>query len=135
MPYRAHRGLGDIRRPTGDVFQHDRADPLTAGLDQVLRTVRDLDVAVRVNRRNLAGLQPTLGIVRSGVIAFGPVITAAHPVALGQQLSLALAIPRQLAAIAAADLQVDAVEGAALLEPAPQPRLCIQACARRLGVL
>src|SRR5687767_1446204 len=62
VPFRVahadHRGLGDRRVLDGDVFQVDRADPLAAGLDHVLGTVGDLDVALGVDGADVAGGKP-----------------------------------------------------------------------------
>src|SRR4051812_33939777 len=43
-----HRRFGDRRVRDRDVLEVDRADPLAAGLDHVLRAVGDLDIAVGV---------------------------------------------------------------------------------------
>src|SRR5574339_206986 len=62
VPFRVahadHRGLGDRRVRDRDVLQVDRADPLAAGLDHVLRAVGDLDVAVGVDGAHVAGGEP-----------------------------------------------------------------------------
>ena len=42
------------------VLERDRRDPLAARLDEVLRAVLDLDVAVRLDRDDVAGLEPAV---------------------------------------------------------------------------
>ena len=54
-----HRGVAD-----GDVLQIDRRDPFAAGLDHVLRAVGDLHVAVGVDRGDVAGGEPAVGVER-----------------------------------------------------------------------
>src|SRR5918992_1606250 len=54
------RGLGDRRVGDGNVLQIDRADPLAARLDHVLRAVGDLDVAVGVDGADIPGGEPAI---------------------------------------------------------------------------
>ena len=58
---RDHRGLLHRRVRHQQVLHVDRADPLAARLDQVLGAVGDAHVAVRVDRRHVAGAQPAVG--------------------------------------------------------------------------
>ena len=62
---RDHRRLGDRRVPHQRVLERDGRDPLAAGLDEVLGAVLDLDVAVGVDRDDVAGLEPA--VVRPAV--------------------------------------------------------------------
>ena len=55
---RHHRGLHDGGVPVEDLLDLERRDVLAAGDDDVLRAVLDLDVAVRVPHRQVAGVEP-----------------------------------------------------------------------------
>ena len=102
-----------------DVLELDRADPLTARLDQVLAAVGDLQVAVGVDRGDVAGVEPAVGV---GGVAVGPVVAAADPRPADQQLASRRPVPGQVASLPIDDPQVDAEQGAALLEAAPVGR-------------
>ena len=65
-----HGGLGDLRVRHDLVLQLDRADPLAAGLDQVLRAVDEPEAAVAVDGRDVAGAQPAVvGELRAAALA------------------------------------------------------------------
>ena len=55
-----HRRLGDVGMADREVLELDRGDPFAAGLDHVLVAVGDLHVAVRVDRRDVAGVEEAL---------------------------------------------------------------------------
>src|SRR5581483_2645345 len=59
-----------------DVFELDGADPFAAGFDYVLRAVGDLDVAVGVERRDVAGREPA---VAQRAAAFALEVTVRNP--------------------------------------------------------
>ena len=105
-------GHRDLRVRHRDVLEVDRADPFAAGLDDVLAAVGDLHVAVGVDRGDVAGREPA---VHERVAAFVlEVLETIH----GPRTSSSprdLAVPRQLLAVVADDLHVDAVDRAALL--------------------
>ena len=46
----------------------DRADPLAARLDDVLAAVGDLHVAVGIDRRDVAGGEPAVGVARAAAV-------------------------------------------------------------------
>src|ERR1700694_2116522 len=70
------RGLGPRGRPYGDVFPVDRADPLAAGLDHVLRAVGYLHVTVGIDGSDVAGGEPAraVRVLPQRVAAFAPEI-------------------------------------------------------------
>jgi len=59
-----HRGLHHVGMAARRVLERDRADPLAAGLDEVLRPIDDRDVAVLVDRGDVARDQPSLAVER-----------------------------------------------------------------------
>ena len=98
------RGLGDGRVAHERVLERDRGDPLAARLDEVLRAVLDLDVAVRLDGDDVAGLEPA--VVRPAVRAVRRVVVGGRdPDAAHLELAHRLAVPRHEALGAArADL-------------------------------
>src|SRR5690606_15157906 len=79
------------------VLQLHRADPLAAGLDDVLRAVPQPDVAVRVDRGDVAGLEPTvLGERLGGALVV--VVAGGDPRAADLQLAGGLPVPGLLLA-------------------------------------
>src|SRR5437899_2617429 len=58
-----HRRLGDRRVRHRDALEVDRADPLAARLDHVLRAVGDLQDSVRVDGRHVAGREPLRAVL------------------------------------------------------------------------
>src|SRR5690348_14988370 len=54
MTYADYGGLGHIGMSDGDIFELDRADPFAARLDHVLRPIGDLQIAVGVERADVA---------------------------------------------------------------------------------
>lgn len=101
----------------GDVFNVDGADPLAARLDHVLAAVSDLHEAIGINRGHVTRGEPAPAtrILDERVTALALEIAAHNPRALDQQIAVGLAIPRQFFPIAAHDLHVHAINGAALL--------------------
>ena len=60
-----HRRLQDVGMAGGHILERNRADPLAARLDDVLRAVGERDIAVRVDGRDVAGLEPALAVERA----------------------------------------------------------------------
>src|SRR6266850_1720320 len=100
-----HRGLGDRRMRDGDVLEVDRADPLAARLDHVLRAVGDLDVAVGIDGADITRGEP---LVAQRIAALALEIALDDPRPAHLQVAEGLAVPRQLLAVLADDAQVDA---------------------------
>ena len=71
---RDHRRLAHRRMRHQRVLEVDRRDPLAARLDHVLRAVLDLDVAARVDRHDVARLEPAVGGPAVGLL--GRVVVA-----------------------------------------------------------
>src|SRR6267142_2187629 len=107
-----YRGLGDRRMRDGDVLEVDRADPLAARLDHVLRAVGDLDVAVGIDGADITRGEP---LVAQRIAALALEIALDDPRPAHLQVAEGLAVPRQLLAVLADDAQVDAEQRAALL--------------------
>ncbi len=102
-----------------DVLDVDRADPLAARLDHVLAAVGDLQEAVGVDRRDVAGREPAVRERRR--VAAKVVVD--HPRPAHLQFAERDAVPRQLAAIVADDAHVDAADHAPLLLEQPALRV------------
>src|SRR6266850_418787 len=100
-----YRGLGDRRMRDGDVLEVDRADPLAARLDHVLRAVGDLDVAVGIDGADITRGEP---LVAQRIAALALEIALDDPRPAHLQVAEGLAVPRQLLAVLADDAQVDA---------------------------
>src|SRR5690606_14274738 len=77
------------------VLELDGADPLAARLHKVLRAVDEEDVSLRIDRRDVAGLQPTVGGERL-VVPVVAVVAGRDPRAALLQLAAARAVPGQL---------------------------------------
>ena len=104
------RGLLHRRVAHDRVLQVDRADPLAAGLDQVLGAVGDPDRAVGVHRGDVAGLHPAVlgGELHAGV---GVVVVLRAPRAAHLQLAGGLVVPRlRLEGVGVDDPRLDAEE-------------------------
>ncbi len=99
------------------IFELYRAYPLTAGLDDVLGTVGDGHVTLRVDRRDVARLEPAVFRVRAAT-ALELEVVAADPRSAHLQRTEGFAVPRQLLAAIVDDAQFDTEDSA--------PRLCGQ---------
>src|SRR5712691_4355200 len=78
------------------VLELDGRDPFPAGLDDVLRAVDDLDVALRCDLRNVAGAEPT--VLRQLVGVSAVVVATSDPRSSHLDLTKRDAIPRKLLA-------------------------------------
>src|SRR6185436_35039 len=105
MAHADHRRLRDRRMRHRDVLEVDRADPLAAGLDHVLRAVGDLDIAVRVDGAHVPGREPA---VFERIAALALEVALDHPGPAHLQVAEGLAIPRQLGAVLVDDAEVHA---------------------------
>ena len=102
-----------LRVGHGDVLNVDRADPFTAGFDDVFAAVGDLHEAVGVDGGHVAGGEPA---VDQGAGAFLAVILAQHPRPFDQQVACGDTVPGQILALGANDFHVNAVNAAPLFE-------------------
>src|SRR5689334_10311598 len=103
-----YRRLGDRGVRDRDVLEVDRADPLAARLDHVLRAVGDLDVALGIDRAHVAGGKPgrpILGLAQ-GIAALALEIALDHPGPAHLQVAERLAVPGELLALLVDDAQV-----------------------------
>src|SRR6185503_13234650 len=107
-----HRGLGDRGVRHRDVLEVDRADPLAAGLDHVLRAIGDLDVAIGIDRAYVAGRKPSHA---QGIAALALEIALDHPRSAHLQVAELLAVPGQLASVFVDDAEIHAEDRAPLL--------------------
>src|SRR3546814_20415477 len=90
-----HGGFADARAADRLAFEVDRADPLAARLDHVLRPVGYLHVAVRIAPRDVAGIEPAVGI--ADVAAVAGAIFADDPRTAPHQVTEPLHVTPQLA--------------------------------------
>src|SRR4029079_13463176 len=51
-------GFGNAGAPDGGIFKLDRTDPFSARLDNILRSVGDLQGPVRMNCGHVTGIEP-----------------------------------------------------------------------------
>ena len=104
---RDHRRLDDVGVRHQVALELDRRDPLAARLDDVLRAVGDLHVAVGRDAGDVAGAQPAVvELLGRGVAVVG----AGDPRAPALDLAHRLAVPRQHGAVVVDDAQLHAGE-------------------------
>src|SRR5580658_2691226 len=113
MPHANHRGLGHRRMRNHRVLEIDRADPLAAGFNHVLRAVGDVHVAVGVDGGDVAGGKPAVG--RHLVAALALEITLGDPWTFDHDVTEGDAVVRQFFAVTVDDLELHAVHHTALL--------------------
>src|ERR1700747_1428542 len=98
------RGLSHIRMTHCRVFEIDRADPLTPGLDHILAAIDDLHAALGIDRRAVAGAEPALGIERALAGGFVLIVGADDPGTPDQQLAACDPILGEALAVGVDDL-------------------------------
>src|SRR5205809_4979824 len=97
MRDRDDRGLGDRGVTHERILERDRADPLTAGLDEIFRAVLNLDVAARIDRDDVAGAEPAIrGESVRGLRAL--VVGASDPGTAHLELAHRLSVPGHVVA-------------------------------------
>ena len=107
------------------VLELDRRDPLAARLDHVLRAVLDLDVAARMERHDVAGLEPA--VLGPAFRLVGRVEVAARdPRAADLELAHRLAVPRQDVPVDVAVAQLDERQRDSLHRDVVEPRVVIR---------
>src|SRR6478752_575694 len=92
---RDHGGLDHVRVGHHGVLEVHRGDPLTAGLDQVLGAIDELDVGVALELGDVAGAQPTVLrelLARVRVLVIG----AGDPRAADLELAAAVGVDTEL---------------------------------------
>jgi hypothetical protein len=55
-----HRSFSDAGTADRQIFDIDRADPFTTGLDDVLRPIGDLDVIVLIHDGEVTSVEPSV---------------------------------------------------------------------------
>jgi hypothetical protein len=118
------RGPGDLGMPHGHVLEVDGADPLTAGLDEVLLPVGDLHAAARVDRGHVAGGEPALGV--QGAPRLSAQVGGDHPGTPDLELARSRAVVGQRLAAVIDDAQLHAELGPALHHEELDPLLFVQ---------
>src|SRR3954452_19085914 len=101
--HRDDRGLDDVGMRHEMTLELDRGDPLTARLDDVLRTVGDLHVPVGGHAGDVARAQPSVVELLRGRIA---VVRAGDPRSPALDLPHRFAVPRQHGAVVVDDPQL-----------------------------
>src|SRR5688572_29224636 len=96
MRHADHRGLGDARAAHGGVLEIDRADPLAARLDHVLRPVGDHHRAVRLDLADVAGHEPV--VLEELAPAVALYVAIHYPRAAHHEIARDAAILRQVVA-------------------------------------
>src|ERR1041385_852839 len=110
-----HPGFAHRRMAHQRVLQINRADPLAAGLYQVLAAIHQLDAAIRIDRGNVPSAEPAV---------FGPAIkrsrrvkvTTRYPRSADLEFAHGAAVARCLALVIA-DTHIDERQRPALLGP------------------
>src|SRR6266446_9106449 len=100
-------------------LERHRADPLAAGLDQVLGPVPDLQIAARVDRGDVTRSEPAV-VREPAAVLLGPVIRRGDVGAPHLQLTHAHAVPGHVAALVPHP-QLEERAGHALLHPQRVP--------------
>ena len=97
--------LCNARTSNSNILQFNRANPLAAGLDDVLYAIRNLHGTVRMENRNVAGIKPLIGV--NGV-CLGLEIALDDPRAPNLQSTRCYAIPGRNIAVLVDDAQFNA---------------------------
>mmetsp|Transcript_23288 Transcript_23288/g.40259 ORF Transcript_23288/g.40259 Transcript_23288/m.40259 type:complete len:252 (+) Transcript_23288:163-918(+) len=100
-----HGGIGQGRVRNCDILQIHRRNPFASRFNDVLGPVLDRQIAVRVQRRHITGMEPIVG---QGLFARAQEITVEDPVSPHHQIALGHAVARQFIAVRVHDLEVHA---------------------------
>src|SRR5262245_33460310 len=101
-----HRGFRNRGMTDCQIFEVDRRDPLAAGLDDVLRTVGDLHVAVRADGGDGAGIEISLRVEELASLVFEVRLSDRRTAYL--EAATGVPIPGQPPSHIVGDLQLDA---------------------------
>ena len=106
----------DLYAGTGDrdILDVDRADPFAARFDDILLAVGNAHEAIRIDCRDIAGVEPAIFVERGGFLA---IVALEHPGSADHDGAGASTIVRQLPAIVVDDLELDAELEPALTRP------------------
>ena len=124
-----HGCFRDRRMSDREIFQFDRGNPLAAGLDHVLGTVRDAHITVRIDGGDVAGIEIAF-IVQN--VAIDAEIGLRHRRPAHFQSAEGLAVPRQFLAGIVGDLHLHAERRIALGLQDIEPLLAGELGERRL---
>ena len=115
MRHADHGRFGYGGMPDRRILEFDGTDPLATGLDDILGSVGYCHVALGVDRRYIAGVEPAVIRVRTGA-AIELEVVAAYPGTAALQRAVRNAIPWQLIAFVVNDAQLEAKNPTARLD-------------------
>ena len=118
------RSLRDLRMADREIFQIDRGYPFAAGLDHVLGAVGDLHIAVRIDGRDIAGIEEAVLVEDFFILRL--VIAARDRRSPDLQPPEGLAVPGLVAAAIVGDFHFDAEWRMALLDLDVEQRVAFQ---------
>src|ERR1700751_2928366 len=95
MPYADHRSFRHLRVADRQILDFDRRYPFAARLDHVLRAIGDLHVALRIDGRDVAGVEEAVGVEDVAALTFE--IGLGYGRSAHLEAAEGLAVPRQLA--------------------------------------
>src|SRR5262245_7203085 len=104
--------IGHADATERQVLELDGADPLAAGLDHVLAAICDLHVAIRVDRCDVSGWEPSVHQRR----LFGAEVVRNDPGTANQKIAEGFPVVRQWLAVRPDDFDFHAEHGSTLFE-------------------
>src|SRR3954470_17284155 len=107
-----HSRLSDFGMGHGEVLEFNRGYPFAARLNDVLRPIRNLHIAVVVYRCDVARKKPAIITLALGHLEIRP----RDPGSANDEVTKRLAIVRQLVVVAVANSDFDPENGASLLD-------------------
>src|SRR5262245_56894836 len=106
--------FGDPGTAEREIFELDRRDPFTTGFDDILCPVDDLHIAMRIDRRHVAGVEPTLRVERRCSLVLE--VTRGDCRTFHLEPAERLAVPGEVTILIVGDLHLDTIERTALLQ-------------------
>ena len=91
------------------VFELDRADPLSSRLDQVLDSIRDVHVPIGVDRRDVPRREPPLTVEH--LIFLSAIVGSAHPRSTHLEFTKGFSVTGQRFTLGVHDFHLNAVDG------------------------
>src|SRR5437868_7306272 len=107
------RRLRHRRMTDRDVLELDRSDPFAPRLDHVLAAIRDLQIAVCIERADVAGRHPS--VRRQRIAPFVSKIFPQNPWTFAQTVAGRLTVTGTLAAFRVDDFHIDTIKWTSLL--------------------